>query len=130
MIGKCIKTKVIDKQMSLDFGVSDQIIDYSHNLEINGTYEIYAILKGKLSEYYLIYSYQYVSFVNAKAFDIIDDSRPSKWISKEFSLGNNTHYLEGYELLVKNMNHYNGLLENNYNDVIKFLKLNDVISKE
>ena len=65
-------------------------------------------------------------FVHYNCFKVVDQNHPEDWIKKDTILQGDKWLLQGYPLFVTDIEHYNRLIDNEHDEVIKFFRLNNV----
>lgn len=96
-------------------------------LKVGGIYNVYGIICGMNCIYYLIYveSQGPTWWVPAPLFELIDSSMPKQWVISYKSDADEEKYgfplRIGYEHLVFNRYHFDGLIDRNPDDIRIFL---------
>jgi hypothetical protein len=124
---RCIKVMSdVDNDLVLDTNGKLTRVNYSNDIVVGHTYNVYAILDSVCNKKYLIYSGQLIHFIHSECFELIESKIPNNWIEKDLRINNRMYHLIGYELLIIDDNHYNNLLQNDSGALMRFIKENNL----
>lgn len=94
-------------------------------ITLDKIYNVYGITLYEEGLNYLIYDdYDMASWYSAELFDVVDHKMPNTWIHRYFGISKEISLsaIWGYHELVFSEEHYNGLLEQEREDIYLFYK--------
>ena len=126
MKAKCINLIGINPYRTKVLNLPNDFEDFSGIIDLDNDYDVYAIKTTKYCKHYLIYVSQHIFFVPSSCFKVFDSNIPEDWREIDFNLDEIKHHLLGYKLLINDRDHYDNLLLNDSEALMRFFKENNI----
>lgn len=94
-------------------------------ITLDKIYKVYGIILYEEGLKYLIYDdYDMANWYSAELFEVVDHKMPNTWLHRYFGISDEISLsaIQGYHELVFSQEHYNGLLDQDREDVDLFYK--------